>query len=461
MPTKAIPGPTGLAALRAVGPLLRDPLEFITAAVARYGQVVGVGAGPLRAVLLAGAAANRYILVEAADNFLVAPFYDRLHARWLVGEGLVFIDDPTHRQVRRLLLPAFHRRRIAVYQATMRAETAAMLDDWRPWQPIDLAAAMHHLTLRIMGHTLFGVDLDSDVSGLSQAVATLSEALGNQTQLLFNQVPFDVPGLGKGGSVRRAQRQIRTTLAAVVADHTRSGADSGDVVSLLVAARDEDGGQLTPDQLLDNLTTLFFAGHETSANALTWAGYLLARHPRAAARLYAELDTVLQGRPPTPADLDRLPYLDAVVKETLRLYPPLPVFYRVARAAFTWQGYTIPAGTFVLYSPYISHRLADQFPDPERFRPERFAPEAAAPPPYAYLPFAVGPRSCIGAPFAMMEIKTILAGILQRYHLDLVPKQRVRPVVRATLQPQSGLWVRVTARSTAAPVVARKAASEL
>jgi cytochrome P450 len=325
----------------------------------------------------------------------------------------------------------------------MRDLTVAMLDDWTPGVVLNVAREMHQLALVIAGRTLFNMDLGGNAQELSQAVATLIATLGDVFHVTLARLPFNVPGLGAGGSVRQGLARIDAVLGAIIAEHEREATDTGDVVSMLVAARDEDGSRLTPQQIRDQLLTLFVAGHETSANALAWAFYLLAQHPTVTARLLQELDRELHGAPPTAADLERLPYLDQVVKETLRLYPPAASAVRTAREGFDWQGYRVNAGEVVFYSPYISHRIPQYFPAPDTFRPERFDPAGSEnPPPYAYIPFAAGPRSCIGAPFATMEIKTVLATTLQRYRLDLVPNQRVVQVSRTTLQPKYGIYMR-------------------
>jgi cytochrome P450 len=207
---------------------------------------------------------------------------------------------------------------------------------------------------------------------------------------------------------------------------------------MLVVARDEEGGRLSTQQIRDQLLTLFVAGHETSANGLAWALYLLAQHPRITAKLLDEIDRTIGTEPPSPADFDRMPYLEQVVKEVLRVYPPAPSANRVAKESFEWNGYRINAGEIVVYSPWVSHHMPTQFRDPFVFRPERFDPVK----PYAYIPFAAGPRSCIGAPFATMEIMTVLPMVLQRYRLDLVPKQYIEAVVRTTVQPKDHIWMR-------------------
>jgi cytochrome P450 len=410
----------------------------------RYGDVLGFHLPGMRGAALLGAEANRFILVDGAARFSVTGLIERLRARWLVGDSLLFIDDPAHAHQRRLLQPAFHRQRLEGYHAVMCAATDEMLARWRPGDTLDIAQAMHDLALVIMGRTLFSRELSGGARALSEAVAVEMETLNNPLRVVLDRWPVDIPGLSRGATLQRALRQVRAILDEVIADHEEAGADTGDVVSMLIAARDEEGHHLTRRQIADQLSTLFVAGHETSANGLAWAFYLLAQHPAVTGKLLAELDTQLHGEAPTPADLERLPYLEQVAKEALRLYPPLAVFNRTARESFEWHGYTIEAGTVVQYVPFVSHHMPEQFPEPETFRPERFDPALSPPPPsYAYIPFGGGGRSCIGAPFAMMEMRTVLAMVLQRYRLDLLPGQTVQAILRATLQPKHGIHVRV------------------
>jgi cytochrome P450 len=440
MSRKLPPGPPGPPWVGPIVPYLRDPLSFMMRNYHRYGEVVRINLMGLRGAALHGAEANRYILVDAADNFLAAPLIDRVRARWIVGNGLLFIDDPAHRKQRRLVTPAFSRKRIGEYQLVMRQTTAEVLDRWRPGREIDVAREMHHLALTVVGRTLFSMDLAGSAGKLGEAVAEVIHAVSNPVTIGFAQLPFDVPRLGRGGTLRRSLARIDRVLGEIIRRHEREGDDSGDVVSVLVAARGEEGERLTPAQVRDHLLTLFVAGHETSANALSWAFYLLAQHPLEARKLLDELDEQLAGEPPAAEDLERLPYLDQVVKEVLRLYPPAASANRIAKEPFEWHGYPIDAGALVSYVPFVSHRMPNQFPEPELFRPERFDPDRGdAIPPYAYIPFAVGPRSCIGAPFATMEIKTVLAMALQRFRLDLVPNQRIDATVRTTLQPRQGI----------------------
>jgi cytochrome P450 len=287
------------------------------------------------------------------------------------------------------------------------------------------------------------MDLANSANELGPAVATVVSAISDPFQIALAQVPVDLFGIGKGRTLRKGLARIDSILGKIIEEHKREHEDTGDVVSMLVAARDEEGEPMTTQEVRDHLLTLFVAGHETSANGLAWAFYLLAQHPHVTKKLLEELDRELKGEPPMPADLERLPYLEQVTKEVLRLYPPAPSANRVAKEGFEWHGYNIEAGEVVIYSPYVSHRMPNQFPEPNVFRPERFDPVNGDPiPNYAYIPFAAGPRSCIGAPFATMEIKTVLAMVLQRFRLDLVPGQYIEATVRTTTQPKDHIMMR-------------------
>jgi cytochrome P450 len=437
------PGPKGLPLLGSVVPWMRDQPRFLLETYRRYGDVVRFQFMGFQGAILHGAEANRYILIEAVDNFLVGPVIDRARARWIVGQGILFIDEPAHRQQRRLLLPSMHRKRIEVYQQAMREVTTQILNRWRPSVEIDIAREMDDLALIIEGRTLFSMDLSGTEDTLSDAVTVVTQTMNDAFRIAFAQLPFDIPGIGYGHSVRRAIARIRATLEEIIARHEREETDAGDIVSMLVAARDEEGERLSITQIMDHLLTLFVAGHETLANALTWACYLLAQHPLVTSKLLRELETQLGGQPPTPSDLERLPYLEQVVKEVLRIYPPAASLSRIAGEPFEWKGYSFRAGDIIMYSPYVSHHMPEQFAEPEVFRPERFDPlhgEKHAP--GAFIPFGAGPRTCLGAPFAMMELKTVLAMLLQRFRLDLIPNQRVEATVRTTLQPKYGLLMR-------------------
>lgn len=421
---------------------MRQPLRFLIEGYRRYGEVVRWQNLYVPVVSLYGAAANRLILVDQVDNFLVSPLMDRVGARFIGGQGLLFIDNPMHNPQRRLIQPAMHRARLDTYQEIIRQVATQMLDRWAIGQPVNILRELNEMAVIVEGRTLFGMDFSGSARELSRAVDVVSLTVGNVMRLALARLPFDIPSLGYGASVRQALTLLHTTLDDLIARHEREGTDTGDVVSMLVAARAEDGGRLSLTQVRDHLLTLFMAGHETVPNTVAWACYLLAQHPAVTTRLLAELETQLHGAPPTLNDLERLPYLEQVVKETLRLYPPAVTLFRVVRDPLEWQGYMLGAGQVVTYSPFVSHRIPAAFPDPETFRPERFDPAGNPPPSYAYIPFGGGPRSCIGAPFALLEIRLVLAMILQRFRLDLVPDQRIELVLNPALQPKYGLHMR-------------------
>src|SRR5207248_427293 len=254
------PGPTGLPLLGSVFPWLRNQPRFLLETYRRYGEVVR-----FEFLGFHGAEANRYILIDAVDNFQVGPVIDRARARWIVGQGILFIDEPMHQQQRRLIMPSMHRKRIEAYQQVMREVTTQILDRWQIGVVIDVASEMDNLALIIEGRTLFSMDLSGTEHALSDAVTVVTQTMNDAFRIACAQLPFDIPGIGYGRRVRRAIALIRATLEEIIARHEREEDDAGDIVSMLVAARDEEGHRLTASQIMDHLLTLFVAGHETLA----------------------------------------------------------------------------------------------------------------------------------------------------------------------------------------------------
>src|SRR3989440_11343048 len=330
------PGPTGLPLLGSVFPWMRDQPRFLLETYRRYGEVVRFQFVGFRGAILHGAEANRYILIEAVDNFQVGPVIDRARARWIVGQGILFIDEPAHRQQRRLILPSMHRKRIEAYPQVMREATTQLLDRWQLGMVIDVASEMDDLALIIEGRTLFSLDLSGTEHALSDAVTVVTQTMNDAFRIAFAQFPFDIPGIGYGRSVRRAIALIRATLQEIVARHEREGSDAGDIVSMLVAARDEEGYRLSTRQIMDHLLTLFVAGHETLANALTWACYLLAQHPHVTSRLLSELNQQLGGQPPPPLTWNACPFSGQASKEAYPLIPRPPTPQPFGRNPFEW-----------------------------------------------------------------------------------------------------------------------------
>jgi cytochrome P450 len=370
----------------------------------------------------------------------------------LLGTGLLTSEGDVHLRQRRLAQPAFHRQRVAAYGATMAAYAAARRDRWRSGATVDVHQEMMALTLAIAGKTLFDADVEHEAAEIGAALATTFQSFHFGFFLPFGELLERLP-LPATLRFRKARARLDATIYRMIDERRRSGADRGDLLSMLLLAQDTegDGGGMTDLQLRDEAMTIFLAGHETTANMLTWTWYLLSQHPDVEARLHAEVDAALGDRLPTANDLARLPYSRMVLAEAMRLYPPAWIIGRRALGPFEAAGYEIPARSIILASQYVTHRDARWFPDPERFDPERFTPEQqAARPKFAYYPFGGGPRVCIGEQFAWMEGVLVLATIAQRWTLRLVPGHPValQPII--TLRPKFGMRMTVEARPISA-----------
>jgi cytochrome P450 len=434
------PGPAGLPIVGSAFDFGRDPLGFLARLQRSYGDVVSARLFGGRIYALFDPSHIRYVLVENARNFTNREGNPEL--RSLLGDGLLSIDGPLHRQQRRIVQPAFHKARIDRYADTMVERTAQMLSTWQDGGEVDVHAAMARLTLGIAAETLFGVELAEGGAAFGEALRESAEFV-DLPSTSFRRLRIDLP-FTPYGRFLRARRRIDETIETIIA-RRRGRSEGEDVLSMLIAAKDENGGGLTDRQIHDHVLTFLAAGHATTANLLSWTLYLLAQNPVVERDLRAELDRVLGGRLPSVADLPALPYLGAVIDESLRVYPPAWALVRYAHEAFEVGGYHIPAKSFVILSQWVTHRRPDLWPEPERFRPERFLPPAPTPPPLAYFPFGAGTRTCIGMPFALMEAKLLLATILPRFHADLVPGFAVRPRAMIILQPANGLRMRLSA----------------
>jgi cytochrome P450 len=446
------PGPRGMPLLGSLGDFAwGEPLDVLLAGAQTYGDVVRFRVGPFQFHLVNHPDHIRYVLQEHSQNFVKSVSATGL--RWLLGDGLLSSDGPTWLRQRRLAQPAFHRQRLAALAGTMVDATTAMLDRWRADAAsrdgapgFDVADEMMRLTLTIVARTLFGADVTRDVervrAALEDAVRYIDARIAG---------PVHLPRWVPTATTRRAMR-AKATLDAVVggiiaARRAHPDDAASDLLAMFLAARDErTGAGMTDVQVRDEVQGLMVAGHETTATLLAWTWYLLSRNPDAARRVHAEVATVTGGRPPTAEDLPRLKYTAMVIDEALRLYPPAWMIERRALADDEIGGYSIPAGTMVMISPYVMHRHALYWDNPEGFDPERFAPtREATRPRFAFIPFGGGPRQCIGNGFALMEAQLVLATVSQRYALDLVPGHAVDPVTLVTLRPRRG--VRVTLRA--------------
>lgn len=442
------PGPRRLLPALDALRMGRDRLAFLSALAARYGDIARVPLGGETLYLFNHPDLVRDVLVTNHRNFHKGRGLER--ARLLLGDGLLTSEGDVHRRQRRLAQPAFHRQRIAAYGATMATWAARRSDRWRAGVAMDVHSEMMALTLAIVGKTLFDADVEHETAEIGAALATTFESFNAGFFLPFGALLDRLP-LPATLRFRKARARLDATIYRLIEERRRDGADHGDLLSMLLLAQDTegDGGRMTDLQLRDEAMTIFLAGHETTANALTWTWYLLSRHPAVEARLHAEVDSALGGdRLPTADDLAMLPYTRMVLAESMRLYPPAWILGRRALGPFEANGYTIPARAIVLMCQYLIHRDERWFPEPDRFDPERWTPERqAARPRFAYFPFGGGPRVCIGEQFAWMEGIIALAAIARRWRLRLVPDHPVvlQPII--TLRPQFGMRMVPEARA--------------
>jgi cytochrome P450 len=438
------PGPWWWTPFGAGRALRRDPLAFVTGLAREFGDVVLLRMGPVHLYLLFHPDHVRHVLQENHQNYVKGPIIAR--TKVLIGEGLFTSEGDFWLRQRRLAQPAFHRARIAGFADTMVRATAERLARWERHvergEPLDVAAEMSELTLTVVGRTLFGRDLSEHAEAAGRALRRALEFTAERT-MSYLALPLALP-TASHRAFRRALGVLDGVVYDVIESRRRTQDDAGDLLAMLMAARDEETGEgMTARQLRDEVMTFFLAGHETTAVTLAWTWYLLARHPEVAARLYAEVAGAIGERLPTIDDLPRLSFTRMVVEETLRLYPPVWGIGRQALRDDAVGGYRLPAGAVVNLSPYTTHRHPEFWPDPERFDPERFAPGRASERPerprFAYFPFSGGPRLCIGETFAMVEAQIVVAMVVQRFRLGLTPGQVVTPEVHLTLRPRGGL----------------------
>ena len=395
----------------------------------------------------------KHILQDNNRNYTKMPSPTFQIMQPLVGYGLLTSDGDLWRRQRRLAQPAFHRRQIASFGQTMVAATQQMLDRWhtaaQQEQPLDVSAEMTRLTLEIAGKTLFSIDLTGQANTVGEAFTDVNHIITYLTTQPFSPFTVRMPFWPSTRRMNAGIHTLDTVVNQIIAQRRTANQDKDDLLSMLMLARDEETGEgMNNKQLRDEVMTLLLAGHETTAVALSWALYLLARHPAVARRLEAEVDAVLTGgRPVAIDDLPQLPYTRMIIDETLRLYPPAYAIARWAQDEDQVGGYRVAAQSAVTLFPYITHRHPDFWPHPDTFDPERFTPQQAADRPrYAYVPFGGGPRQCIGNIFALTEAQLILALLAQRYRWQLATDKPVEIEPLITLHPKNGLPMRLYAR---------------
>ena len=425
----------------------KDPIATMLRAQHERGDLVRMRFGPFWFHLLSDPAEAYAVLVEKHKIYSKrTPGYDML--RLLLGEGLVTSEGELWRRQRRIAQPAFRKQEISALTEVMSEATEDMARTWQPIAAqggyIDISAQMARLTLRIAGETLFGIDLSDDSAEVGRAMGAM---LTRFTEMIMMPFPF-IASLPTPRNLqnRKALAELDRVVHEIIAEHRRAREPQHTLLTMLIDARDEDGKGMSDKQLRDEVITILLAGHETTANALTWTFFLLSKHPEVRRRLEAEIDEALAGRTATMADIPKLGFAAQVIKESMRLYPPVWTVGRRCEEDDEVCGYRVPKGGLVLMSPYVLHRHPDVWENPEGFDPDRFAADRPVPPRGAYMPFIVGPRKCIGEHFAMTEAVIVLTSLLARYRLDLVPGHKIEMDASVTLRPRSGIKMRLQPR---------------
>lgn len=430
----------------------RNPRLTLRELTTLHGDVAPFQIGPQPALLLNHPDLVREVLVTRHRAFSKGIALQR--AKRLLGEGLLTSEGELHRRQRRLVQPAFHRERILGYGRVMVEHAERTRTRWERLAPgpIDVAPEMTRLTLGVVGRTLFDADVEDDSADIGRALTDALRAFASPARpfpALVERLP-----LPRSVRFRRARRRLDSVVARLVAERRAAGLDHGDLLSMLLLARDAegDGGGMSDTQVRDEALTLLLAGHETTANALTWTWWLLGEHPDVERALHAELDAVLGRKTLEPEDAERLPYTRAVIAESMRLWPPAWVIGRRALEDLDLGGVRAARGTLVLVSPWLVQRDPRWWPEAERFDPARWLDAAAqaARPRFAYFPFGGGPRGCVGESFAWMEAVLLLASLASRWRLRLVPGHPVEPQALLTLRPRHGMRMTLERRDAAA-----------
>ena len=430
------PGPRGYPVLGVLPHLRSDPIRTFLDAANRYGEFVHLKAGPYHGFLASDPADIKHVLQDNARNYHKSPLYDRL--RDSLGNGLLTSEDSFWLHQRRLAQPAFHRQRLQAMADVMVACTSQMLERWdqstSPADPRDVGAEMMALTQSIIVRTMFSTDLGAAGAVLDRTWPIINRRIGETFWSTKLETSLPLPANRR---FWRALRELDTVVYQIIAERRQTRRDESDLLSMFLAARDDEtGAGMTDRQLRDEVVTMLLAGHETTSLLLSWTYYLLSQHPGARRSIEDEVDREIGNGRPTFAHIDRLTFTRRVLEESLRLYPPAWGFSRRALGDDELGGYRIPKGSLVFLIPFVVHRRPKLWPDPDRFDPGRFAPEhESTRPRFAYIPFGGGPRGCIGNQFAMLEAQLIVATIAQRYRIELVPDQHIRPEPLITLRP--------------------------
>jgi len=437
------PGPKRVVPFSGLITYRRGPLPYFQNLAKQYGDISYFKIGPQEAFFLNHPDLIRDLLVTNNQNFMKGLVLQR--AKRLLGEGLLTSEGDFHRRQRRLAQPAFHRARIASYAEVMTNYAVRMRERWQDGATLDMSEEMMRLTLSIVGKTLFDADVESESGEVGEAMNVVMELFDTLTMPFFEFLSkLPLPQLRRFDNARAKLDRI---IFRLIEDRRKSGVDRGDLLSMLLLAQDTegDGGQMTDQQLRDEMITIFLAGHETTANALTWTWYLLSQHPEVEKKLHRELDEVLGLRTATFADVADLRYTEMVLAESMRLYPPAWAIGRLSVVDSKIAGYDVPRKSLVLACQFVMHRDSRYYKDPLKFDPLRWTPdERESRPQFSYFPFGGGPRRCIGEGFAWMEGILLLATLAQRWRMRLVPHHPVALKPLVTLRPKHGMKMNVT-----------------
>ena len=428
------PGPDPATGREALRSLLKERNMMATLQIfhRRLGDVFRITLPGFRPIMVAGPQANRFVLVKARDRLSWRPEGDPVTT--LLRHGLLVEDGESHDRLRNLMNPALHKQQVAGYVETMWRYTDQVSARWKDLGPHNMLDEMRRVALLIFMDTLFAVDFTDDLSRLWQPILRLLKYISPGAWLVWPGVPR--PGYQK------AIRAVDAYLYGIIAQRRRAPTGGQDLLSVLIDSRDLDD-----DLIRDQLLTMLIAGHDTGTALMAWSLYLLGKHPEALRRARDEVDRVLGTEPPTYEALQQMDYLDRVVKESLRRYPPIHGGTRRATEDLELGEYFLPHGNRVLYSIYLTHRDPKEWTDPDAFNPDRFIVQRGERrhEPYAYVPFGGGPRNCIGAVFGQVEAQVVLARLLQTHNLLLIG-DHVRPYMGATLEPHPGVWMTVSPR---------------
>ena len=437
-------GPRPFLSLSPLLGMRKNPLLFMEELHREYGDLIQYHALGREIFILLHPEMTQDMLINRSRNHHQGRVMQR--SRKVLGNGLLTSEDSFHLRQRRLIQPAFHRQRVFGYGRAMVDYAERHQQGWRSGEVFDMHQEMMRLTLAIVGKTLFDTDVERDSQEIGRALHTFMYLFKFAVLPLSEYLEkLPIPPVLR---LRKARAQIDRVIYRFIEERRRSGEDRGDLLSMLLAAEDTEAGsqgdRMDNDQVRDECVTLILAGHETTANALTWTFFLLAQHPEIAERLKDELDRVLGDRTPQPEDYPNLKYAEMVLSESMRLYPPAWGIARTVIHPYEAFGTVFPKNAIVLTSQWITHRDSRWYADPLTFDPQRWTPEARATrPKFSYFPFGAGPRQCIGESFAWMEGVLLLASIARNWKFAIVPQTRVELLPLITLRPKYGMKLRV------------------